>query len=232
LKPGDNVSVETRLWSDAWARKVHGDQWKSGRTYGKVLHGKDDEWVCDFAEKDGQHAAWARSVLRIEESECGPAATATSPTACIGIAQVAARAPMEEVALTEHRPKRKQQDLEGMALVRQALEALRLGEYADAFEEMGYDDLEFIQSMNGEQLQTLATNVRMKPGHFHKLQDWLPNVERRIASHARPREALTITDARQSAQQSAQPEHAAADGVALRTSSRSNSGEDLIRTVT
>ena len=59
LKVNDYVSVLTQSWGEAWARKQHGDKdWKTGRTYGTVLRYENSKWVCDFAEKDGKHAAW------------------------------------------------------------------------------------------------------------------------------------------------------------------------------
>ena len=81
-----------------------------------------------------------------------------------------------------HTAKRKLDDIDGMAAVRLALEALRLEIYADAFEEAGYDDLAFIQSMGQDDLKTLGEVVQMKPGHFHKLCDWLPDLDTRIAA--------------------------------------------------
>ena len=70
LRVGDHVSVETRVWGDGWAKNVHGEkEWKSGRTYGTVLRKEGAKWVCNFAEKDGEHVAWARSALRFERRQ-------------------------------------------------------------------------------------------------------------------------------------------------------------------
>lgn len=77
LKVGDSVSVETRVWGDGWAQTVHGNvvnDWKQGRTYGTVLRKEGAKWVCDFAEKNGEHVAWARSAVRFEKrAEPAPA---------------------------------------------------------------------------------------------------------------------------------------------------------------
>ena len=66
LKVGDRVSVETRVWGDNWAQSVLGDDWKAGRTYGKVVAKDSAKWVCDFGEKDGNHASCQRSTLRFD----------------------------------------------------------------------------------------------------------------------------------------------------------------------
>lgn len=70
LRVDDSVSVETRVWGDEWAQSVHGKvakEWKAGRTYGTVLRKEGAKWVCNFAEKDGKHVAWARSAVRFEK---------------------------------------------------------------------------------------------------------------------------------------------------------------------
>ena len=77
LKVGDRVSVETRVWGDNWAQSVHGDDWKAGRTYGKVVANDSAKWVCDFGEKDGKHASWQRSTLRFEKRAEEPPAPMT-----------------------------------------------------------------------------------------------------------------------------------------------------------
>lgn len=67
LKPGDAVSVLTRVWGDAWAKEAHGVDWLSGRTAGTVLRHDGQRWMCDFNEAEGSHhAAWQRKALRFE----------------------------------------------------------------------------------------------------------------------------------------------------------------------
>ena len=54
------------------------------------------------------------------------------------------------------------------------LVALRLEQYSAAFEEQGYDDLEFLSGCDAEQLARAARDVGMKQGHACKLRHWLP----------------------------------------------------------
>lgn len=85
-------------------------------------------------------------------------------------------------ALVPYATKRKLDDLVGMAAVRWALDALRLGIYADAFDDAGYDDLAYIRAMGPTDLKILADDVQMKPGHYHKLVDWLPDLDAHVAA--------------------------------------------------
>ena len=56
----DCVSVETRVWGEAWARYVHGDEkWRSGRTYGLVLERDGD--CCERAAAPERHASSRRT---------------------------------------------------------------------------------------------------------------------------------------------------------------------------
>ena len=63
-----------------------------------------------------------------------------------------------------------------MAGVRQLLEESRLGAYAAAFEEMGYDDVGFLMrlandSARPERLQMMNEHVGFKPGHAMRFLD-------------------------------------------------------------
>ena len=61
-----------------------------------------------------------------------------------------------------------------MAAVRALLERIRLEEYADAFEEAGYDDVEYLLTLNATSLREVAAEVGMtKRGHVWKLCDYL-----------------------------------------------------------
>ena len=71
------------------------------------------------------------------------------------------------------------QDPCGIGAVVEALRRLRLEQYAHAFEEQGFDDLEYLQQLvcdGGEQFQRLVDSVQLKKGHAAKLRSWLPEV--------------------------------------------------------
>ena len=70
--------------------------------------------------------------------------------------------------------------LEGMAEVRDMLERFRLSMYADKFDEQGYDDRDYLLTMEAAQIDGLITDVGMKPGHAVKFRDFLA-LERRAA---------------------------------------------------
>ena len=58
------------------------------------------------------------------------------------------------------------------------LEAIKLGQYAEAFEAQGYDDMPFLRSMGsgeggGALLDALASQTGMKAGHVRKLASYL-----------------------------------------------------------
>lgn len=62
----------------------------------------------------------------------------------------------------------------GMGPVREMLIALRLEQYAEAFEEEGFDDLPYLCSLDAASLAEVASTVNMKPGHAMKLKTMLP----------------------------------------------------------
>ena len=57
------------------------------------------------------------------------------------------------------------------------MRALRLEQYAAAFEEQGFDDLRFILQLSEEGLVAMCQVVAMKSGHRMKLLDMLPAYE-------------------------------------------------------
>ena len=63
---------------------------------------------------------------------------------------------------------------EGMREVRKMLDYCRLGKYADVFASEGYDDLDYLRSLNDGSLRTLAMELGLKPGHAAKLAAMLP----------------------------------------------------------
>ena len=56
----------------------------------------------------------------------------------------------------------------GMPPVVQALERVGLPQYADAFDEQGYDDLNYILEMDAAERKTVAEATGMRPGHAAK----------------------------------------------------------------
>ena len=60
--------------------------------------------------------------------------------------------------------------LEGMAAVRALLGRCRLEQYSTVFEEEGYDDLEFLLTLDHAGLAELAQSVGMKTGHVARLR--------------------------------------------------------------
>jgi len=61
----------------------------------------------------------------------------------------------------------------GSAGVRAALVRLNLEQYADMFDELGYDDLPYLIQMGVEARGELATEVGLKPGHARKFVELL-----------------------------------------------------------
>jgi hypothetical protein len=61
----------------------------------------------------------------------------------------------------------------GMQAVRNVMEALNMEVYTAAFEETGYDDLEFLTSLDERSLGAVAELVGMKPGHAARFKAWL-----------------------------------------------------------
>ena len=61
----------------------------------------------------------------------------------------------------------------GSAGVRAALVRLNLEQYADMFDELGYDDLPYLIQMGVEARGQVATEVGLKPGHARKFVELL-----------------------------------------------------------
>ena len=61
----------------------------------------------------------------------------------------------------------------GMIQVAQMLERFRLTEYIAKFEELGYDDMEWLLSMSAAHVEQLIDGVGMKPGHAYKFKHYL-----------------------------------------------------------
>ena len=60
-----------------------------------------------------------------------------------------------------------------MLAVSAMLQHCRLEAYAAAFEEAGYDDIDYIQVLDGPQMGELIESVGMKPGHASKFRSFL-----------------------------------------------------------
>ena len=72
---------------------------------------------------------------------------------------------------------------DGMQDVARMLERFRLVAYVDKFDEEGYDDYEWILTMETAQVEKLIADVGMKPGHAAKLKQYLA-MERQAAATA------------------------------------------------
>ena len=59
----------------------------------------------------------------------------------------------------------------GMAAVRAELARFGLGDYAETFDEEGYDDLLYLRGLSVACLEAVAVQCRMKPGHGMKFVD-------------------------------------------------------------
>merc|ERR1712216_142815 len=58
--------------------------------------------------------------------------------------------------------------------VRSVLKSYKLDQYAEAFEEQGYDDIPFLRSMSEDELMAvLREQIGMKPGHAMRFAMWL-----------------------------------------------------------
>ena len=68
-------------------------------------------------------------------------------------------------ALPPSLPPSPQAQLDGMDAVRALLVDMRLEQYAEAFDELGYDDMHFLLSLAEDELKEIAEAVHMKPGH-------------------------------------------------------------------
>ena len=53
---------------------------------------------------------------------------------------------------------------------------MKLLQYADAFEEQGYDDLEYLRELDVAALKGVAQAASMKPGHAARFRDFLLGV--------------------------------------------------------
>ena len=73
-----------------------------------------------------------------------------------------------------------------MDAVRQMLTKFRLEQYAEAFDDEGYDDLPFLMSLNSKQLKEVGEATKMKPGHYAKFEAML---------HAQPSLQTVFEDA-------------------------------------
>jgi hypothetical protein len=58
--------------------------------------------------------------------------------------------------------------LDGMAAVRASLVEMRLESYASALEDHGWDDLEYLATLDDERRREIGISVGMKPGHAAK----------------------------------------------------------------
>ena len=65
----------------------------------------------------------------------------------------------------------------GMEGVQSLLQSFRLEQYAHAFDDNGYDDLQFLLEMKDDEVTELVKNVAMKPGHAHKFRDLLKRAQ-------------------------------------------------------
>jgi hypothetical protein len=90
---------------------------------------------------------------------------------------IAKRAPESRAALDSASPQTGRQmalkPLRGMDAVRKVLEALHMELYSVAFEETGYDDIDFLTSLDEPSLGAVAELVGMKPGHAARFKAWL-----------------------------------------------------------
>ena len=106
----------------------------------------------------------------LTENEISEGLKALKPVALGALDRVASTAPTFDSTV---------QDPCGIGAVVEALRRLRLEQYAHAFEEQGFDDLEYLQQLvcdGGEQFQRLVDSVQLKKGHAAKLRSWLPEV--------------------------------------------------------
>ena len=58
----------------------------------------------------------------------------------------------------------------GMEAVAALLTRFRLEQYIEAFDEQGYDDVQYLLVMDDEQANQLVGDVGMKQGHAHKFK--------------------------------------------------------------
>ena len=56
--------------------------------------------------------------------------------------------------------------------VKHVLARLRLEQYADTLEDLGYDDVHYLRTLSTERLATIATEADMRPGHASKFSDF------------------------------------------------------------
>lgn len=61
-----------------------------------------------------------------------------------------------------------------MLAMRTILESLRLGQYAGAFYDLGFDDPDWLSTLDQAQLLDVASNAGMKPGHAMKFAGLFP----------------------------------------------------------
>ena len=75
--------------------------------------------------------------------------------------------------MTETPPDVGADELLGMDAIRKLLRAYRLEQYADAFDEQGYDDLPYLRELDEESLRKVVQDqIGMKPGHMERFIKW------------------------------------------------------------
>jgi hypothetical protein len=61
----------------------------------------------------------------------------------------------------------------GMAMVREVLAKIYLEQYAAVFDDLGYDDLNYLVSLPRERRLEIGASMGMKEGHAAKFADWI-----------------------------------------------------------
>ena len=133
------------------------------------------------------------SVLKKRQGDATPPTPSTTPAAPPAAAGAPLPTPVESTALvsaagahTIYSPRggaaalvgADGSALNGMEAVSAMLGHFDLPQYASKFEEEGYDDVEYLCTLDGVALAALAQAVSMKPGHAQKLCSWLPKLTR------------------------------------------------------
>ena len=63
--------------------------------------------------------------------------------------------------------------LDGIHAVRAVLKAMNLEQYSSVFDDLGYDELRYLASLDDDKLKHVATSAKMKQGHAERFVAWL-----------------------------------------------------------
>ena len=198
----DSPDARVAPLPEGWHVEDHGS-WKVYRgPGGEGVRSKKEAWRQHCAQSGAMRRAWRSSgrapppitappssavvhapsrpqassepSARVPPAPAPPAEVAVSSSPLGLLASPAAPlSASPERAMTETPPDVGADELLGMDAIRKLLRAYRLEQYADAFDEQGYDDLPYLRELDEESLRKVVKDqIGMKPGHMERFIKW------------------------------------------------------------